>query len=328
MCCAPPRSFPEKKTTPVSRVSSHQAAQRNDSLEFQWPMNDPAAGPGFDEYTEKSVFEHGSFEEHTRGNGDPDFRDSDENDEIPTLRRASYSSPSRARVLKESLDADDEKQDLVKKTPGNKKNDLGRGRESSPWKKTTAYRVKKGDTLYGLSKRFNMTMEEMRALNDLNAKSMLKAGMILKVRAIPGTERKSRKKTVSPGEDVDHPQFLWPVAGVLGVRKNGADGIRQPGITITGRSGAAVLSAASGVVKKIGGMRGYGSYVIIAHGERYLTVYAKLRDIRVREGERLPGGVQIASIGGEGDTLHFQIGHAGRPVDPLRLLPSRTRNGS
>ncbi len=326
MCCAPPRSFPEKKTTPVSHVSSHRVAQENESLEFQWPMNDPADGPGFDENPEKSASEYGSYKGHSRGNGDPDYLDTDDNDEAPALRKASYSSPSRARVMKESLDADDEKPELVRKTPGNKKSVFGK--ESSPWKKTTAYRVKKGDTLYGLSKRFNMTMEEIRALNDLNDRSALKAGAILKVRALPGTAGKSRTKTVSPGADVDHPQFLWPVAGVLGVRKNGAGGIRQPGITITGRSGAAVLSAASGVVKKIGGMRGYGSYVIIAHGDRYLTVYAKLRDIKVREGERLPGGVQIARIGGDGDTLHFQIGHAGRPVDPLRLLPSRTRSGS
>jgi len=87
-----------------------------------------------------------------------------------------------------------------------------------------------------------------------------------------------------------------------------------------GRSGAPVLSSARGVVEKIGTMRGFGHYVIIKHERHYLTVYSRMSGINVSEGDTVGRG---RMIGTQGDELHFQINRAGRPLDPLALLPDR-----
>jgi membrane-bound lytic murein transglycosylase D len=48
--------------------------------------------------------------------------------------------------------------------------------------KLVLYKVENGDTLWAIAKRFEgMTIEKLRALNNLKSNESLKAGMILKV---------------------------------------------------------------------------------------------------------------------------------------------------
>lgn len=45
----------------------------------------------------------------------------------------------------------------------------------------TTYKVQKGDTLYGISKKFNVSIEELRKANNLKESDILKIGMILNI---------------------------------------------------------------------------------------------------------------------------------------------------
>ena len=120
-------------------------------------------------------------------------------------------------------------------------------------------------------------------------------------------------------------KWRWPTAGEVVTRfalKRG-----KKGIDIQGRSGQEVLATAGGDVVYSGkGLIGYGNMVIIKHSETYLSAYGHNRRLLVKEGERVTSGQKIAEMGQRSKSrsiLHFEIRKNGRPVDPIRYLPTK-----
>ena len=64
--------------------------------------------------------------------------------------------------------------------------------------------------------------------------------------------------------------------------------------------------------------------VIIDHGNNYHTVYAHLEEVFKTTGDLVKTGEVIATVGDtgliSGVTLHFEIRHHGKPLDPLHWL--------
>lgn len=199
------------------------------------------------------------------------------------------------------------------------------GERSHSW-----YRVKSRDTLYRISNRFKVSQDDLCRINHINNRCSIKAGTLLKIPALPSTSKEKRNTVSKIADDASsrtsdpHPAFIWPIRNIVHCSSEQMRGVKSIGITITGRPGASVLSSASGVVRRVGYMRGYGNYVVISHRERYATVYANLGKILVTEGERIRSGIPIARIEGNDTDLHFQIDHEGRPKDPLKFLPKRS----
>ena len=117
--------------------------------------------------------------------------------------------------------------------------------------------------------------------------------------------------------------WLWPANGALKGRFGEAGG---KGIDIVGERNTPVVAAAPGrVVYSGAGLRGYGRLVIIKHPGEYLSAYAHNHDILVKEGDTVNAGQKIALMGdSDADRvkLHFEIRQYGRPLDPLKYLPS------
>ena len=92
-------------------------------------------------------------------------------------------------------------------------------------------------------------------------------------------------------------------------------------------AGQPIVSAAAGKVVYAGsGLSGYGRLIIIKHNNDFLSAYAHNRKLIAREGQWVNKGEVIAQMGSSGTDrtqLHFEIRKHGRPVDPLRYLPSR-----
>ena len=172
--------------------------------------------------------------------------------------------------------------------------------------------VKKGETLFSIAKRYDTTVESIQRANGL-AGTELSAGHRL---VIPQPVTGNR---VSPVQST--PAFRWPLKNVRSYTRDGSDGVRSIGIIIVGREGATVRSSAPGVVLKIGSMRGFGTYIVIRHGERYSTVYSHLDSVNVSEGDHVEESTPIGCL--QQDRLHFQIDRKGRPMDPLVLLPRK-----
>jgi lipoprotein NlpD len=107
------------------------------------------------------------------------------------------------------------------------------------------------------------------------------------------------------------------------------DDPRNKGIDIAGNEGALVQAAADGEVVYVGSaVRGYGNLVIVRHSDDFITAYAHNRKVLVAEKQSVKRGQPIAELGrsdADRPKLHFEIRHQGKPVDPLKYLPSRSQ---
>lgn len=138
----------------------------------------------------------------------------------------------------------------------------------------------------------------------------------------PRARPESEPKPVQVVSGID---WAWPTRGKVTSRFSLGSG--KKGVNIAGEPGQPVRAAAPGDVVYSGdGLIGYGNLLIIKHNEHYLSAYGHNKNLLVKEGDRVKRGQEIARMGqtpGSGSILYFEIRHGGKPVDPLKYLPSR-----
>lgn len=116
-------------------------------------------------------------------------------------------------------------------------------------------------------------------------------------------------------------QFTWPVYGWL------SQGYRNDhrALDIAAPPGTFITAADRGVVVRAGwSNQGYGRFVVIDHNIDYVTLYAHMEQILVREGDIVGQGQIIGTVGSTGNStgphLHFEIRDFGRRINPIDLL--------
>lgn len=128
--------------------------------------------------------------------------------------------------------------------------------------------------------------------------------------------------TTAPGEE--DLGWIWPGGGPV---LAGFDESKNKGLDIGGAAGDAVLASLDGKVVYAGaGLRGYGNLIILKHNNTYLTAYAHNQTLLVKEDQSVKKGQKIAEMGNsDADRvkLHFEVRRQGKPVDPVKYLPSR-----
>jgi murein DD-endopeptidase MepM/ murein hydrolase activator NlpD len=115
--------------------------------------------------------------------------------------------------------------------------------------------------------------------------------------------------------------FMWPVYGWLSQGYRGD----HRAIDIAAPPGTFVTAADRGVVMRAGwNDQGYGIFVVVDHNIDYITLYAHLTELFVKEGDVVAQGQIIGTIGSTGNStgphLHFEIRDFGRRANPLDLL--------
>lgn len=110
--------------------------------------------------------------------------------------------------------------------------------------------------------------------------------------------------------------LAWPVNSksllhTYGKQRNRNTGTETEnlGIDIKVPKGSSVRAVAAGRVSLIHFLPGYGSFVIVDHGNSFRTIYANLGSIQVTKGERVNAGSVLGLSGQsvEGAYLHFEI---------------------
>ena len=98
------------------------------------------------------------------------------------------------------------------------------------------------------------------------------------------------------------------------------------GIDLIAPIGTAVFSGHSGRIIYAGNkLTGYGNVVVLEHSSRWASLYAHLKQIKVKTGQKIKQGDIIGTLGNTGRVLghhlHFELMYQKKPVNPLFYLP-------
>jgi murein DD-endopeptidase MepM/ murein hydrolase activator NlpD len=125
-------------------------------------------------------------------------------------------------------------------------------------------------------------------------------------------------------------ELAWPTSGPatsgFGSRLHPIfDEVRMhAGIDIPAPTGQAVYAVRDGVVRTAGDRGGYGTTVVIDHGDGMSTVYAHLSAFAVAVGTWVQAGAHVGSVGSTGTStgphLHFEVRLGGVPNNPMNWL--------
>lgn len=185
------------------------------------------------------------------------------------------------------------------------------------------YDVKRGDTLWRISKLYDVDVKDIVRANKLPDATKIDVGQKL---FIPSAEKKtvySKTLTTKPSSGT----FSWPVAGkVISYFGSKKGLVINKGIDIEAREGSKVVAAESGVISFVDeNMKGLGKTIIIDHENGFSTVYAHNSEILVKAGQRVTRNQLIARVGKTGRAwkphLHFQIRKEHEPQNPFYYLP-------
>ena len=198
--------------------------------------------------------------------------------------------------------------------------------------------VKKGDTIQSIAKLYKANIDDILAYNDLTIGSALNVGDIVLVPdgeiTAPSVSTKTSttgtspyKKTadskafepllVNPSKYPAYPGYYSrPLAG--GIETQGLHGYNA--VDLAAPIGTSVYASAAGkvIIAKSGSYNGgYGTYVVISHGNGTQTLYAHMSRELVQVGQTVTQGQQIGAIGMTGKTtgphLHFEVRGAKNP---------------
>lgn len=179
--------------------------------------------------------------------------------------------------------------------------------------------VKSGDTLSSIAKKYKGDLGEISSFNGFDTSATLAVGSVI---IIPDGEitavatRPATSKLVGASGPSYDGYYTAPLSGYR--KTQGLHGYN--GVDLASYRGAPVLASADGevIIARSGGYNGgYGSYVVIKHGNGTQSLYAHLGGVSVSAGQTVSKGQAIGTLGNTGRStgphLHFEIRGARNP---------------
>lgn len=187
---------------------------------------------------------------------------------------------------------------------------------------TIYHKVKPGDVLSILAKKYGVDVTTIKLANNLKSDTIY-AGQTLVIPYLKGDSNQPFR--------LEKGAFIWPVIGRIssgyGDRIHPIRGVRHfhGGIDIAVPLGTEIRAAASGIVIKSGYLDGFGNTIVIDHGNGIETLYGHNSTLLVRRWMKVKLGQVIAKAGSTGTStgshLDFRIYKNGEAVNPLLYLP-------
>lgn len=173
------------------------------------------------------------------------------------------------------------------------------------------YTVKKGDSLWKISKMYGIGVKELSRENNISSPKNLKIGQEI---FIPYRYIKKSKHV-----------FVWPVDGdIISSFGKNTNNVINKGLNIKTNHESNVKAAASGKVIFHNHLKGWGETIIIEHPSDLYSIYANLKNITVKENCRVKKGQIIGRVAPDKNNknciLHFEIRKQHVPQNPIKYL--------
>lgn len=183
------------------------------------------------------------------------------------------------------------------------------------------HRMQKGETLWRISKIYNVNLNELISINRISDTTDIEIGQAI---FIP--KKTDRQEVIANSLNLE--DFSWPVDNgrvVAGFWQT-VNNMINKGINIQPRRNLNVTASRSGrVVFYNPDFHGFGKTLVIEHGEGFSTLYARNSEVFVKAGDKVAKGMVIAKAGSAGRDkdvyLHFEIRKSHIPQNPNFYLP-------
>ncbi|WP_407424964.1 LysM peptidoglycan-binding domain-containing protein [Treponema sp.] len=217
----------------------------------------------------------------------------------------------------------------------------------APVSSSVTHEVQKGETWFGISKKYGISVDELQKFNDFGKDSTLKVGQKLKVPSSSATassdvtgvktntSNSSSKKDIAQSSissskipEIDNPRtysgkkadssLVWPVKTENIVYINGKVG----GVSMAAKKDEEVKAIRAGTVMFSGSYRGFGNVVFIQSKTGHIYAYTGLGSIDVSKGDYINYSSEIGTAGIDTYTGKSQISlmvfQNGQPIDPAK----------
>ena len=199
---------------------------------------------------------------------------------------------------------------------------------------TTEIEVKKGDTLYSLSKKYGLTVADLLAINNLDSSSVIKVGQKLKVRTTSlSNASQNKSKAVNVNNDIKvvekapdtrtygatvtaDTNTKWPVSNPKITQVKG----KISGVQLSAKENEKVLCIHEGTVMYVGTYRGFGQVIFVQSKTGLIYAYTGLGSVKVKKGEYVVAAAELGSAGIDPisgkSQITFMVFQNGQPIDP------------
>ena len=197
-----------------------------------------------------------------------------------------------------------------------------------------SYTVEKGDTWYGIARRFGTNVNKLYELNGVDSTATLKVGQTV---IVPGGTVAAVTNPAKPSPDAPKtggkisledprtysdkkgdPSLAWPVQSPSVTYIEG----KISGVNLSAKKDESVTAIRAGTVMFSGTYRGFGNVVFIQSKTGHIYAYTGLGTVKVSKGDYCVFGAQIGTAGLDSYTakpqMSLMVFQNGLPIDPAK----------
>ena len=197
-----------------------------------------------------------------------------------------------------------------------------------------SYTVEKGDTWYGIARRFGTNVSKLYELNGVDSTATLKVGQTVIVpggtvavatdpaKSSPDAPKNSGKISLEDprtySDKKGDPSLAWPVQSPSVTYIEG----KISGVNLSAKKDESVTAIRAGTVMFSGTYRGFGNVVFIQSKTGHIYAYTGLGTVKVSKGDYCVFGAQIGTAGLDSYTakpqMSLMVFQNGLPIDPAK----------